>query len=241
MIFANLLPESWKERLRRRAGAITLRARLEALRTAGLRPGKIIDAGAFRGDWTRQASEVFPDAEFLMIEPQPDLAAHLGAFCARRPRTRFRAAFLGSGPATVRFALAATNSRAVAPDYAPGPNERVIEIPVTTLAEIVHEENFDDCTLVKLDLQGHELEALAGAGALFGAAEAIIVETSWLRIGPVPLVHEVIAAFSARGYRLYDVLGFNYRPLDGALWQTDIVFVKEDSPLLASRDWARPA
>jgi hypothetical protein len=63
-------------------------------------------------------------------------------------------------------------------------------------------------------------------------------EVSWLRIGDVPILHEVVAEFVARGYRPYDVLGQNYRRLDRALWQTDVIFVREDSVLLASNSWS---
>lgn len=29
-----------------------------------------------------------------------------------------------------------------------------------------------------------------------------------------------------------------YRPLDGALWQGDAFFVRDDSPMVASEQWA---
>jgi hypothetical protein len=41
----------------------------------------------------------------------------------------------------------------------------------------------------------------------------------------------------ARAYRLYDVLPQYYRPLDGALWQMDVFYVRHDSALVASRRW----
>ncbi len=65
-----------------------------------------------------------------------------------------------------------------------------------------------------------------------------MTEVSWLGIGEVPILHEVIDDFIAHGYRPYDVLGHNYRRRDRALWQTDVIFVREDSAPVASRDWA---
>src|ERR1019366_8538169 len=41
----------------------------------------------------------------------------------------------------------------------------------------------------------------------------------------------------ARGYRLYDVLPQYYRPRDGALYQMDVFYVRNDSALIASRSW----
>lgn len=237
MWFTRLLPPAWKERLRRRAGAVTLEGRLANLARAGFAPRRIIDAGAFRGDWTAAASRIFPEAKFLLIEPQPHLAETLASFCVAHPRCRFQQALLGAEAGTARFLFDETNSRIVDASYQPAPGASLIDLPVARLDAVAASTGFSDCDFLKLDLQGHELAALDGAGELFGRIEVIQAEVSWLRIGPVPVIHEVMARFAERGYQPYDILGFNYRPRDGALWQSDLVFVRRDSPLLASRSW----
>jgi FkbM family methyltransferase len=238
MSFLNWLPDGWKENLRRKAGAVTLRGRLENLRRAGFAPRRIIDAGAYHGDWARTALAIFPTADLLMIEAQPTLAQPLSQLCANLPRLHFRSALLGAEKHRHKFLLAETNSRMVPDTYDANAGEGICELEVETLEEVAKAEGFAQCDLLKLDLQGHELTALAGAGDLFGEIEVILTEASWLPIGGVPLVHEVIATFHRRGYRLYDVLGFNHRPLDGALWQSDFIFVRHNSVLLAQeRRW----
>ncbi len=235
----SLIPRSWKEYLRHRAGAITVRARLNNLREAGFSPRRIIDAGAFMGEWTELAHSIYPSAELLLIEPQPHLTAKLEALCRRLPVTAsVRPVLLSSQSGRATFRLQESNSQIVPPDHKPVAGERLIEVEMATLADLVANTEFAQCDLIKLDLQGHELEALAGAGELFGRAEVIFIEVSWLRIGDVPIAEEVIARFTQKGYRLYDVLGFNHRPLDRALWQTDFIFVRNDSALISSRDWA---
>ena len=231
------IPERLKERLRRRAGVITVAGRLENLRRAGFAPRKIIDAGAYRGEWTRLAQSIFPTAEFLLIEPQPQLRPVLEAVCASLPRARYRQIALGAAARTVQFQLSETNSRVMSPADAAAASEASCTVPMDTLASVARQEDFLDADFLKLDLQGHELQALAGAGEMFGRVEVIATEVSVLRIGDVPLVDEVCDAFRARGYRLYDIFGFNHRPLDRALWQCDLVFVRTDSTLLASRQW----
>ncbi|HUR59526.1 MAG TPA: FkbM family methyltransferase, partial [Opitutaceae bacterium] len=134
--------------------------------------------------------------------------------------------------------LSETNSRIVPANYAAGPGERVIPVPINTLARIATEDGFADCDFLKLDLQGHELEALKGAHKIFGRVEVIVTEVSWLQIGDVPLLADVLSTFAQHHYRPYDVWGFNHRPLDGALWQSDLAFVRSDSPLLANRNWS---
>ena len=227
------LPESLKERLRLRAGVVTPASRLRNLRRAGFEPAHLLDGGAYRGDWARLARPIWPRARLVLVEPQPSQEAELRALCGRLEPAVFVAAALGPVAGEGRLCLQASNSR-LDPE-APGP---AVRVPVVTLADLLPAHGFNAASLLKLDLQGGELAALQGAGDWFGRCEAILLEVSWLRIGEPPLVHEVFAACVARGYRPYDLWGHNHRPLDGALWQTDVLFVREDSPLLARRDHA---
>ncbi|MFM8458168.1 MAG: FkbM family methyltransferase [Chthoniobacterales bacterium] len=234
----NFVPGRWKEKLRLSAGAITLRSRLENLRRAGFRPTKIIDAGAFRGHWAQSVLEVYPEACVLLIEPQSDCQTVLQALAAADKRVSLRQTLLGKSAGEMRFLVEGSNSRVLTGEWTPGPGARVENYPVATLYDVAREEGFSDAQFIKLDLQGHELDALAGAGDLFGRCELFLVEVSWLRIGEVPLMHEVLRVFVEKGYQPYDILGHNYRRRDRALWQTDIMFVRGDSPLIASREWA---
>ena len=238
MTLLSLIPQAFKEKLRRRAGAVTTRARLENLSARGFQPRRIIDAGAFRGEWAALAHEIFPEAALLLIEPQPSCAMALREWCSAHAGSAFSPVLLGASPGSKRFLLQQSNSRAVPNDYVPAAGETILDVEQATLAAVAAAAGFAACDFLKLDLQGHELEALAGAGAIFGDAEVILTEVSWLRIGEVPLAVEVIERFREQGYRLYDVFGFNYRPLDQALWQTDFIFVRESSSLIADRRWA---
>ena len=92
--------------------------------------------------------------------------------------------------------------------------------------------------LVKLDIQGFELEALLGAEKIFGKTELFILEVSLFPFLPGwPLAREVISFMSARGYELYDICGSSRRPLDGALGQLDVAFVKGNGMFRQSAEW----
>ena len=57
-----------------------------------------------------------------------------------------------------------------------------------------------------------------------------------------PLLHDVIAFMRSLGFVAYDILEIHRRPLDKALNQVDIVFVREQSVLLSDkRHFACPA
>lgn len=235
MSLLSRLPDSWKDAIRRRACIVTPDDRLSNLRRAGFAPRRIFDGGAYVGNWTRTAHRLFPEAELLLVEPQPALAPGLEALCRSLPAARMRSVLLGRERGEATLLLEGTNSRIAAGTS--GTGSPTVRVPVETIESVLKEAHFDPCDLLKLDLQGHEMEALAGAGSFFGAVEVLLIEVSLLQIGEVPLAHEVVAACTARGYRLYDVFGFNYRPRDWALWQADFIFVRRDSPLISSRQW----
>ena len=154
-MFFKYLPDAWKERLRERAGAITLAGRLQNLRRAGFRPKEIIDAGAFRGDWTRVARGVFPEARFLLIEPQSDCGEALRGMILPDGKVRLSQTLLGKEKGEVRFLVEGTNSRILAAEQNPGPDARLESHPVNALQEVVRKEDFESPDFIKLDLQGH--------------------------------------------------------------------------------------
>ena len=60
-------------------------------------------------------------------------------------------------------------------------------------------------------------------------AELVILEVSFFKFFEAgPECADVIAYMNRRGFVPYDVVGRQYRPLDGALSQADIAFVRED-------------
>ena len=92
--------------------------------------------------------------------------------------------------------------------------------------------------LLKVDVQGYELEVLKGGARTLSSVEAIIAEVSFFRFqAGMPVFHELVESLRRQGFVCYDVLSLSPRPLDGALAQADLLFVREDSQLRASNQW----
>jgi hypothetical protein len=54
----------------------------------------------------------------------------------------------------------------------------------------------------------------------------------------VPLLHEIVAWLAERGFVAYDICGTTRRPLDDALWQTDMIFVRKDDALRRDKGYS---
>ena len=90
--------------------------------------------------------------------------------------------------------------------------------------------------LLKIDTQGYEVEVLKGSMAILRNIDAILLEVAIIEINEgAPLLHEVLAFLKSIGFVTYDVLEIHRRPLDNALNQIDILFIRENSALLADK------
>lgn len=234
-----LLPHDFRQLLKRRLFSIRdVESRLMNLRQVGFLCTGVIDGGAYEGEWTRMFWRVFPGRPSVMVEPLPAKHERLAGIASRVPGSKTVSAAIGRAPrADVPLVIRATNSSVLDSVANVAPSDQVALVPMTTLDDILRDGNVS-ANLLKLDLQGHELEALEGCSQLSTTFEVILLEVSLIRIGEVPLFSEVDRYLEARGFRLYDVVPQYYRPLDGALWQCDVLYAATGSPLLASRSWS---
>lgn len=214
---------------------------LRHLARCGLQPRCLVDVGANEGKWSRAASAVFPNARLVLIEPQQELLPQLQAFCESHPSARYVLA--GAG---------AENGHAVqtiwedlhGSSFLPPTDDNLLRdgrqrlTPIVTLDTVcAAEEHLPE--VVKMDVQGYELEALKGAGRLLGYTECFILEISLFRSTPnSPELFEVVEFMHRHGYEVYDFCGFLRRPLDRALGQIDLAFARADGLLRRDRRWS---
>jgi hypothetical protein len=92
--------------------------------------------------------------------------------------------------------------------------------------------------LLKIDVQGYELEVLKGAEKSLVFTEAILAEVNLLDIhAGASLMAELIGWLNERDFVAFDVCDFVRRPLDRALWQIDMIFARRNGPLRADKRW----
>jgi FkbM family methyltransferase len=197
------------------------------LHESGFRPKTAIDVGAYAGDWTRDCRKVFSDVEILMIEASPSRAEALRALCATERGLGVAQALLASSNGSALFREQETNSGIAAPGE-PGTSS----MPTTTLDSLVSGTPFARPDLLKIDVQGHDLDVLKGGTRTLATAEVVIVELSLIPLSAAAgTFRSAIDWLDDHGFRLLDFGGFIRRPVDDALWQVDAAFARVDSPL----------
>ena len=217
---------------------------LEDIKNRGVNFGHILDVGANVGEWTRIAKQVFPESIVYMIEPLSEMQASLNKVCEDFPELKYFPKGAGNKiedhiMTTWSEDLASATCLVAENKYLQSLNKQRV-INVITIDSLIKDKLIEIPDLVKLDIQGYELEALKGATKLFGVTEAFILETSLFEFtAGNPILSEVIIFMAERGYEIYDFPGFLRRPYDGALAQIDVCFARRQGILIVSNAYIR--
>jgi hypothetical protein len=113
---------------------------------------------------------------------------------------------------------------------------------MTRIDDLVKQHQWPRVDLIKLDLQGYELEALAGAKETLANCQAVVLEVSFLPFqSGMPLAVDVCTFMKDAGFTIYDILALTHRPLDGRMGQADVLFLRAGHELLRDVRWSSDA
>jgi FkbM family methyltransferase len=228
-----MLPGEFKRCLGVHLGIPDARWSLMQLRHFGFIPSHVLDVGAYRGDWTKICLDVFPGANITCIEPQDECQENLRELATRNSNIQIIQMLLGR------------SVRDIVPFNEMGSGSSVLSNcqrghtrEMTSIDALIEWGYCQPPELLKLDVQGYELEILEGYKRHFDACQVIQSEISLVPIiEGAPLLHDVVNYLHERRFVMFDVDELIRAPSDGAVWQIDALFCRMDSRLRKDRVW----
>jgi len=209
---------------------------LETLVRLGLGPDLVVDVGAASGTWTEEFLGLFPRAHFLMIDPLEGNKLALEALSERDPRIHYWRGVAGTKAGDAEFVSSGDQSSLFTGSEFTG---NMVQVPMARLDTLVSEHAIAGSLLIKIDVQGAELQVLEGALAILERCAALVIELTVTPIYPdAPLATEVIAWLDDAGFVLFDICSYAQRPRDGRLSQSDMLFVRKGSSWFGEQGWS---
>lgn len=216
---------------------------LTRLANLGFKPNHIFDIGAYQGDFAKSCIDLWPDTKVACFEVIPHKVSELKKLASSKSSIQVFSTLLGANchdefpfyqlESDAETASSVLNTQLAfksPPQY----------YPMSTVDEIVKNHFAGHSPdLLKIDVQGYELEVLKGTEKTLNQIQVILAEINLLEIyKDAPLLAELIAWLDARNWVTYDICSFWRRPLDQALWQSDFIFVQRDSFLRANKNYS---
>ena len=217
-----------------------LSAALRRLIRNGLRPATVVDVGVATG--TKELYAAFPGARHILVEPLEEFQQDLEAIVAGLENAEYVMAVATSSPGLATINVHADlHGSSVLMEGEDGVNGVRRKVRACTLSEICRERKTVGPYLLKIDTQGSELDVVSGAEQILQEVECVIMEVSLFAFFEGgPQIGDCISFMQDRGFVPYDIVGLQYRLLDGAMSQADVVFVRSDGPLRACHAYATP-
>jgi len=217
----------------------TLAEVLDHLYRLSLKPETIIDVGVASGTFELYAA--FREAKLILIEPLEEFERVLQKICTKHKNSEYILAAAGNHHGTASINVHTDLSTASLMNEMEGADldglPRVVSL--VTIDEVCQKRKLTGPYVIKIDVQGAELIVLSGAQQVLKETELVILEVSlfqFYRNGPQ--LYDVVTYMKNQGFVVYDIFGGHTRPVDGALAQVDMAFVKENGNFRKNHSYA---
>ena len=200
-----------------------------------------VDVGANAGTIARQVVSIAPTVRHVLVEPVPDLAERLAK---ELPSCEVHGVALSDREGTADFTVVVDRPTrsGLDPERLPeGARTEIVTLTVTTLDALLAGRR---PRLVKIDVEGAELEVLRGARHTLDEARPVVVfEHGPARSGDRARTEAIHALLTEAGYRVYDIDGsgplsaeaFVATATTGRIW--NYLAVPSSAPVTETPGW----
>jgi FkbM family methyltransferase len=210
---------------------------LARLAQAGFKPGLIFDVGAYHGEFSASCLRLWPDARIVAFEALPDKIEGLNKKFAGR-QVEVVQCIVGDKDLEDFTFFADENASSAQFSEEVNTRKKQIHGSMIRLDSYIDKVGTGIPDLLQLDTLAFEYEILNGMGDKIKGVGCILLQVNFLEIyHDVKLAHHVIKYLADHGFVIFDVGDIHRRPLDNALWQMDLLFVKESSALRSDKRW----
>ena len=202
---------------------------------SGVTPATILDVGANIGQFSRASLGRWPTSRVIAFEPLPSAA---------EPLRRMLAA-MGNHHAVYQIALGSRQGQTVFRQhryslsssvlsvteqsrrrYSWADEAESITVPMARLDDVLIDMVLDRPVLVKIDVQGYEMEVLAGATSVLAEADCLIVELAFDEFYEgQSRAAEVMQYLTSSGWEFSRVV--DVRREGGVIVEADVVYVRQ--------------
>jgi len=193
----------------------------------------IVDIGANRGQFAL-AARAISGAKVVSFEPLPEIAEIFLKVFSNDPAVKLHIAAIGDKSENKLIHLSACDDSSslleiaeAQSSYFPGTHEvGTLEVAVGTLDVFLAKEEIIQPAMLKLDVQGFELQALAGCKSLIGNFDYVYCECSFVELYKnQKLAGEVVAYLGLLGFSLSGIYNVSYDRYGNCI-QADLLFIQ---------------
>lgn len=220
------------QQLRKQAGSQNVFEQQKEL--LGGKADIIFDVGANYGNIIKEYKKYFPGATIYAFEPFPEVFRHLKELSDNLENVHaFDRAVTDKSGSRIFYVNehADTNSLYKSQEIGISSDEMAknkssMEVPATSIDDFCAQNNIDRIDILKMDIQGGELDALKGAASLLHKKKIALVYAEAFFVPQYqdqPLFQDIMVYLDKMGYQLQDI----YNPFygKGSLVWCDAIFL----------------
>jgi FkbM family methyltransferase len=197
----------------------------------------IVDVGANRGQFSLAARNFHPNAKIVAFEPLASAASVYRRVFRDDTLVSLHETAIGPKQCTVVMQRSGSEDSSslltisdLMPELYPGTQAVGTEIvAVAPLTNFLARTDFAGGSLLKIDVQGYEVEVLKSAELLLPLFDRIYVEASFLPLyeGQV-MADELISFLQEHHFKIVGILNPSFHPVTGLTVQADMLFINAD-------------